>query len=505
MKIGIDLGSSTTLTAFIGVEGAPILIPDAADQRRQATPSRVLLQGDRALIGHFAERLGRESASATIVSNFKRHFGTNQALASFNGQPVYSEAVAALLLKKIRNDAEIYTGEAVDSCVITVPAHFHEQQRRSLVSAAEIADIDLIALLDEPIAAALNYTENHPLNDDEIIVIYDIGGGTFDLSVLTCANQQVHILAKSGLTNLGGFEFDQILQQRFRDDFAAAFGTKIKKNDVNDHRVSRVAEEIKYKLNGGGAAWPTTDVYVDGKFLHWTMDPQEYRQKADILLKKTEASLLKTLRGIGLELSDISRFVLIGGASRAAVVQDFWRQRLDTEKHALVDDQPLESVAKGAALYAHSFAKSQDGGGFISNMRMSSVTAYNIGIKEKQTGHFERLIDKNAALPASGAAIIGVHLGGNTGFSAQIFQYLDDADAMDPIGSVVVQPHHLAGKSSLELTIKNNADGTLGVKVIDPQNRKVIPFMFEDSAAEGRDVLSQKKIVSAYRINAQEA
>jgi molecular chaperone DnaK (HSP70) len=504
MKIGIDLGSSTTLAAFIGVEGSPILIPDAADQRRQSTPSRVLLQADRALIGHFAERMGRESASATIVANFKRHFGTNQTLATFDGKPVYSEAIAALLLKKIRNDAEIYTGETVDSCVITVPAHFHEQQRRSLISAAEIAGIDLIALLDEPIAAALNYSENNPLDDDEIIVIYDIGGGTFDLSVLTCANRQVHILAKSGLTNLGGFDFDQIVQQRFREDFAAAFGTKIKKNDVNDHRVSRVAEEIKFKLNNGGAAWPATDVYVDGKFLHWIMDPQEYRQKAEILLKKTEASVLKTLRGIGLELSDISRFVLIGGASRAAFVREFWGQRLDLPRQKLVDDQPLESVAKGAALYAHSFAKTQDGVGFISNMRMSSVTAYNIGIKDAQTGHFERLIDKNAALPASGAAIIGVASGASSGFSAQIFQYLDDANAMDPIGSIVVQPHHLAGKTSLELTIKNNADGTLGVKVIDPQSRNVIPFIFEDSAAEGRDVLSQKNIVAAYRINAQE-
>ncbi len=504
MKIGIDLGSSTTLASFIGVEGAPILIPDAADQRRQSTPSRVLLQGDRALIGHFAERLGRESASATIVSNFKRHFGTNQVLASFDGQSVYSEAIAALLLKKIRNDAEIYTGETVDSCVLTVPAHFHEQQRRSLVTAAEIAGIDLIALLDEPIAAALCYSENHPLDEDEIIIIYDIGGGTFDLSILTCANQQVHILAKSGLTNLGGFDFDQILQQRFRDDFSAAFGTKIKKNDVNDHRVSRVAEEIKLKMNRGGAAWPTTDVYVDGKFLHWMMDPQEYRHKADALLKKTESCVLKTLRGIGLELGDISRFVLIGGASRAVAVQDFWRQRLDLTKQSLVDDQPLESVAKGAALYANSFAKAHDGAGFISNMRMSSVTAYNIGIKEQQSGHFERLIDKNAALPASGAAIVGIQAGAATGFSAQIFQYLDDADAMDPIGTIVVQPHHLVGKTSLELTIKNNADGTLGVKVIDPQNRKVIPFIFEDSAADGRDVQSQKKIISTYRINAQD-
>ena len=127
MKIGIDLGSSTTLAAFVGVEGSPILIPDAADQRRQSTPSRVLLQGDRALIGHFAERLGRESASAAIVSNFKRHFGTNQVLALYGGQPIYSEAVAALLLKKVRNDAEIYTGESVESCVVTVPAHFHDQ------------------------------------------------------------------------------------------------------------------------------------------------------------------------------------------------------------------------------------------------------------------------------------------------------------------------------------------------------------------------------------------
>ena len=504
MKIGIDLGSSTTLSAFVGVEGVPVLIPDAADQNRQSTPSRVLLQGDRALIGHYAERLGRESAAATIVANFKRHFGTNQILAQCAGQPVYSEAMAALLLKKVRNDAEIYTGEAVDSCVITVPAHFHEQQRRSLVAAAQIAGLDLIALLDEPIAAALNYSSNHDLGDDEIIVIYDIGGGTFDLSILTCANNQVHILAKSGLTNLGGFDFDQILQQRFREDYAAAFGAKPKKNDVNEHRISRIAEDIKFRMNEGGRAWPSVDVYIDGKFLRWAVDPLEYRAKADALLKKTEQSVLKTLRGIGLELADVGRFVLIGGASRAAIVQQFWAERLQGASQILVTNQPLESVAKGAALYAHSFAKTQDGAGFISNLRMSSVTAYNIGIRDDASGKFERLIDKNAALPASGGAMIGVNPAGRNGFSAQLFQYLDDPDHMDPIGKIIVQPHNLAGKSVVELTIKNNEDGTLGVKVIDPQSRKVVPFIFEDSAADGRDVTAQKKVIAGLRINAQE-
>ncbi len=504
MKIGIDLGSSTTLCAFVGVEGVPVLIPDAADQNRQSTPSRVLLQGDRALIGHYADRLGRESTAATFIANFKRHFGTNQVLAKCEGQPVYSEAMAALLLRKVRNDAEIYTGEPVDSCVITVPAHFHEQQRRSLVSAAQIAGLDLIALLDEPIAAALNYSFNHDLGDDEIIVVYDIGGGTFDLSILTCANNQVHILAKSGLTNLGGFDFNQIIEQQFHQDFAAVFGAKPKKNDINEHRVSRIAEDVKFKMNQGGHGWPVADVYMDGKFLRWAVDPLAYRAKADILLKKTETSVLKTLRGIGLELSDVSRFVLIGGASRASIVQQFWLERLSGSSQQLVTDQPLESVAKGAALYANSFAKNEDGGGFISNLRMSSVTAYNIGIREQRSGTFERLIDKNAALPASGGAVIGVNPNDPSGFTAQLFQYLDDPDHMDPIGAITVLPHNLVGKGAIEVTIRNNEDGTLGVKVVDPGNRKVVPFLFEDSAAEGRDVNAQKKVIARLRINAQE-
>lgn len=502
MKIGIDLGSSSTLAAFIGVEGDPILVPDAADPRSQATPSRVLLHGDRALIGSFAEKLGHENPGATLVSNFKRHFGTSHVLARLGEEPLYSEMFAALLLKKVRGDVEIYTGQAVDSCVLTVPAHFTDQQRRALLSAADIAGIEVIALLDEPIAAALQFTNRHVLNDEEIVVIYDIGGGTFDLSVLTCTGDQVHILAKSGLTDLGGYDFDRIIEQRFRDDFRAAFSTAPKPGALNDERIAALAEATKIALGQTGARWPANDTYVDGRFLRWTLDPADYDQRAETLLKRSELVVQRTLRGLGLELGDVQRFVLIGGACRSRQVRDFWRARLDPDRTSLAEDQPLASVAMGAALYAHSFARSDGGGAqFISNVRMSSVTGYNIGIQEEAGQAFERVIDKNMALPASGSALVRPAQGGAAGFAARICQYLDDPTLLDPVGRIAIQPKHLVGRDMIEIVVRYNQDGTLGVKVVDAASQAVVPFAFEDLTGGGRDLERQRKALAGLRVN----
>ena len=502
MKIGIDLGSSNSLAAFVGVEGDPILVPDAADPRHESTPSRIMLQGDRVLIGYYAQKLGHENAFATQVSNFKRHFGTNQVLAMAGSASLHSEAMAALLLKKLRNDVEIYTGQPVQGCVITVPAHFHDQQRRSLISAADIADLEVIALLDEPIAAALQYGRSHPIGDDEIVVIYDIGGGTFDLTVLTCVQGQIHILAKSGLTDLGGFDFDRVVEDRFRDDFAKRFGKSVKPGALNDTRIAGLAEDSKIFLNSTEGHWPQNDIYVDGKFLRWTMDPSKYQEKSLGLLKRTEAMVLKTLRGIGLELADVSRFVPIGGASRGVLVRKFWSERLDLSRQSFADEQPLASVAMGAALYADSFVEGGAGAKFISNLKMSSVTAYNIGLLDEGSQAFERIIDKNAKLPASGSALVRTAGGARSGFAALLCQYLDNPAHLDQVGQITVQARHLHGREAIEIVLRNNDDGTLGIKVIDPRSGAVVPFEFEDLTGGGRDVEAQRAAVASLRINA---
>lgn len=504
MRIGIDLGSSSTITAFVGVEGLPIIIPDAGDTKQQTTPSRILLQGNRALIGAYADRLGLESPDATVLANFKRHFGTSQVLAQIGKQPVHSEVAAALLLKKVRNDAEVYTGEAVEACVITVPAHYHDQQRRSILSAAELADLKVLALLDEPIAAALSYTRDGGTAEGDIIVIYDLGGGTFDLTILTCNDDQIHILAKSGLTDLGGFDFDRIIEDRFRADFNARFGNKPKPGPLNDQRIAALAEQVKIELGKAGQAWPLKDIYLDGRFLRWAFDPHEYEERARGLIKRTEGIVLRTLRGIGLELADINRFVLVGGASRGPVVRAFWQARLDPARQTLVEDQPLFNVAKGAALYAASFAGGSGGAAFVSNMKLSSVTGYNIGIRNFDGQQFERLILKNTALPASGSAIIRLNGSETNALAFDVCQYLETPDQLDPIGRITIEPVHFLGRDQIEIIIKNKEDGALGIKVLDPRSGGNLPFAFRDLTGGGRDLEVQRGLLAQLRVNTLE-
>lgn len=501
MKIGIDLGSSSTLAAFVGVEGDPILIPDAADQHQQSTPSRVLLQGDRALIGYHAERLGHESSGATMVSNFKRYFGTNQILAKAGKDPLYSEAIAALLLKKIKYDAEVYTSSALQSCVITVPAHFHDQQRRSILAAADIAGIQISALLDEPIAAALHYAKNKIPQNDETIIIYDLGGGTFDLSILTYVDGQVHILAKSGLTNLGGCDFDKIVESRFYSDFREIYKSGIKENSANQIRVNNLCEQIKVSLNDHVGAWPDEDIYIDGKFLKWQIDPQYYSKNARALLRKTESLVLKTLRGIGMEMSDISKFILVGGASRGELVRNFWNERLDTTKQILSDHQPMASVAKGAALYADTFEEDTVGANFVSSIKLSSVTAFNVGVRDELSQVFQKIIEKNTPLPTGGSAIIRLRGGFQEDFGVQICQYLDSPENLDVIGNLSVKSSNLRGRDMIEIVIKNNNDGTLGIKATDPQTGSIVPFAYRDNSDNSRDVEAQRRVVSRFRVN----
>lgn len=501
MRIGIDLGSSSTIAAFVGAEGAPVIIPDAADLKQQTTPSRVLLQGNRVLIGAYADRIGLENADATVLANFKRHFGTNRPLASVGEQPVHSEVAAALLLKKVRYDAEIYAGESVEGCVITVPAHFHDQQRRSILSAAELADLKVLALLDEPIAAALAYSHDGGTTDDEVTVIYDIGGGTFDLSVLTNSGGRLHILAKSGLTDLGGFDFDRIVEDRFRQDFAKLFGREPKSGPLNDQRMATLAEQVKIELGKEHTAWPLKDIYLDGRFLHWTFDPLEYDERALELVKRTETLVLRTLRGIGLELADVNRFVLVGGGSRGRVVQAYWQSRIDKDRQVLVAEQPLFNVAKGAALYAASFSSETNSPALVSNMQLCSVTGYNVGIKDAQSDHFEKLIQKNAALPASGSAIIRLTGREASALEFDVCQYLETPEQLDPIGRIAIEPVNFLGREQIEIVIKNKEDGALGIKVLDARSGGSLPFSYLDLTGGDRDLQAQRALIAQLRVN----
>ena len=211
MKTGIDLGTTYSLISHLRNDGVPVLLPDNTFKDIYSTPSVVYINNQSAAVGYIVETLLERNPELPVLRFFKRSFGENKPLFfDCLSNPWYPETIAALVLKKLKYDAESYTGSTIDGAVITVPAHFNDLQRKTVINAAILADLPIMGLVEEPVAAALHYGVKHHVSD-QLILVYDLGGGTFDATLLTLDHKGVYVLAKEWITDLGGKEFDEIL------------------------------------------------------------------------------------------------------------------------------------------------------------------------------------------------------------------------------------------------------------------------------------------------------
>ena len=494
MLLGIDLGTSNTLAATLGRDGSPILIPDSSDRDIVYTPSAVVIDGNLAFAGAMAELYQILKPDKKIVRYYKRNFGTgNPVYIDQKGNNWFSETVAAIMLKKIKFDAELYAADSAGQAVITVPAHYNDAQRRSVIEASRLAGLNLAALVEEPIAAALSYF-NHFSADDEIIMVYDFGGGTFDLTLVTRSAGQVYVLAKDGLSNLGGKEFDEIIIRKIIQDYASCTGNGNSEELVND-RMQQMAEKIKHAICRSGEDY-TKWLILERMAFEFNFSLEQFSILSKDIVAKTRQITDRCLRSIGLSIKDIHKILLVGGTSQIPFIQKYWQQETVSTNIEVIVYEPLASIALGAATYAGLLT-----GHFhaAQPVAMQSVSSHNIAIKNINNREKEDvLIQKNLPLPVSAKRLFKLESGEVKELA--LIQFWDAGESEFTSGIIKLGPY--VHQKLVELHVENRTNGTIGLKLKDSHSGKDIKLDFiREKSAHAYSFEEQKKLLEGVIVN----
>lgn len=502
MVLGIDLGTSNTVAATVSRDGTPLLIPDSHYKQLYSTPSIVLFEGKKAFTGTFAENLYEAMPNKQVISFFKRNFGTQiPAYVDDFNNAWFSESIAALILKKIAYDSSLAMIDGYQKVVITVPANYNDVQRKSVLDAARLANIDLSAIIEEPVAAALSYSSERQKKDDEIILVYDFGGGTFDLTLMTQNGNQLNVIAKDGVSNLGGKEFDEIVKNGILDQYQNAFKQSFPSHPLAQNKLQKLAEEIKIDLNSASdKALLRKWLMVEKDIFECSFSFENYAQIAQSLIVKTDTAINRCLRSLGMQWSDIDKVILTGGTSNSYLVQQYWQQKI-LSKQQLIAHQPLSSVAKGAALYAESLGNSQ-GSGYIQHIELKGVSTYNIGLMI-EIGHnkqIDLLIHRNSPLPIAAKKVYKIDP--KTTYIEMILCQYWDMDNVQELGTIKAGPFALTDPMYLEALVENRANGTISVKLKNADNGKDIKIEFvKKKSNHTYDLQQQQALVEGVYLN----
>ena len=392
--IGIDLGTTNSCVAVME-GGEPVVIANAEGSR--TTPSVVAFakNGER-MVGQVAKRQAIQNPDRTI-SSIKRQMGTDHKV-TVDGKSYTPQEISAMILQKLKADAEAYLGQKVTEAVITVPAYFNDSQRQATKDAGKIAGLDVKRIINEPTAAALAYGVDK--EEDQKIMVYDLGGGTFDVSILDIGEGIIEVLATAGDTHLGGDDFDQRIMDYLSSEFKKENGIDLTSDKVAMQRLKEAAEKAKIELSGvttSNVNLPYITADATGpKHLDVTLTRAKFNELTADLVEKTMVPVRQAMKDAGLSASDISKVLLVGGSSRIPAVQEAVKKI--TGKDGFKGINPDECVAVGAAIQGGVL------GGDVNGMLLLDVTPLSLGI-ETMGGVFTKLIDRNTTIPVSKSQI----------------------------------------------------------------------------------------------------
>jgi len=502
MRAGIDLGTTNSLIARLHPDGTSIIIPDNNFRQFQYTPSSVYLGDGTALVGMMAEMRLDQDPTALINRFFKRSFGKLAPLSiDKNGNEWYAESLAALVLKKLVNDYQQQTGEQLQEVVITIPAHFNDKQRKAVIYAANMANIPLKGLLEEPYAAALHYGVQVTTNQKSVIFVYDLGGGTFDASVISLTPSKFEVLAKSGDSSIGGKEFDEVIMKKIRESMGIA------PEDLNAFQLiqlRRAAEKIKKILSEPDKTFIQEQIVIGNWSSNILFSRLEFEQQIESYLLKTIKICKRCIHESGLQMEHIDHFLLVGGSSQIPYIKKLLLREFACTEDKIKVHFPMRAIAYGAAL--HTLQLSGDTRNERLPPEFKGVTGFNIGIRtiNPQTGKLDidTLVYKNQPLPARANRLYYTTDAQQNTITLEIVQYLENSNQAENVGVLQVGPiPNPRANYMMEVQIENTTNGTIEVNAYDPQTGNQVKHTFTNRTEESVFMLQQKALVQGILVN----
>ncbi len=409
--IGIDLGTTNSCVAVIE-GGEPVVITNAEGAR--TTPSVVAFSktGER-MVGQVAKRQAITNTDRT-VSSIKREMGSNFKV-NIDNKTYTPQEISAMILQKLKSDAEAYLGESVSSAVITVPAYFTDAQRQATKDAGKIAGLEVKRIINEPTAAALSYGIDK--GDDQKIMVYDLGGGTFDVSIIEMGDGVQEVLATAGNNRLGGDDFDKRVMDWMASSFKAESGIDLSSDKMAMQRLKEAAEKAKIELSGmttSAINLPFITADATGpKHLDLTLTRAKFNELTADLVEKTMGPVRQALSDSGLKIEELHKVLLVGGSSRIPAVQDAVKSL--TGKEPFKGINPDECVAVGAALQAGVL------GGEVEGLLLLDVTPLSLGV-ETMGGVMTKIIERNTTIPSKKSQIFSTAADGQTQVEVNVLQ-----------------------------------------------------------------------------------
>ncbi|NQX57744.1 molecular chaperone DnaK [Paenibacillus qinlingensis] len=502
--IGIDLGTTNSCVAVME-GGEAVVIPNPEGNR--TTPSVVGFKKDgERVVGETAKRQAITNPDKTI-SSIKRHIGTNHK-ENIDGKDYTPQEISAIILQKLKADAEAYLGQTVTQAVITVPAYFNDSQRQATKDAGKIAGLEVLRIVNEPTAAALAYGLEK--TEDQTILVYDLGGGTFDVSILELGDGFFEVKATSGDNKLGGDDFDQVVIDYLVAEFKKEQGIDLSKDKAAVQRLKDAAEKAKKELSGvltTTVSLPFITV-ADGvpQHLELNLTRAKFEELSAGLVERTLGPTRQALQDSGLSTSQIDKVVLVGGSTRIPAVVEAIKKLIGKEPHKGVN--PDEVVALGAAVQAGVLT------GEVKDVVLLDVTPLSLGI-ETAGGVFTKMIDRNTTIPTTKSQVYSTYADNQTSVEIHVLQgERSMASGNKTLGRFMLGdiPPAPRGVPQIEVSFDIDANGIVNVSALDKgtgKSQKItitsssglsdaeVEQMVKDAEAHAEEDRARKELVEA--------